>query len=239
MKKILKIVMMAAMFGGALPMAAKAVETSYKFEKGRVLDVLYLIRKDNPREVFQRYFKEVGPYALELGYKPLDGINVVGKPTTGNIYPDVVAFGSWPGGFKERAAHLKKLMKQVPDLHSRRMDLWPLFNMTWYEMKEDVTLTLDSEKYYVLTAYWQENKSAFQGFEGMHKSALAKAGAKVVLELTDGQSPYSYMHNPELMLISEWENEAAFKAFHAKNSATNRRAVKHVIEFPVQSIVRN
>ncbi len=239
MRKILTLMTAAVMFSGLISAAGTAVETSYKFEKGRVLDILYLVRKDNPREAYQKYFKEVGPFAIELGYKPLGGLSVVGKPTTGNMYPDVIAFGSWPGDFEDRANHLKTLMKQVPDLHSRRMDLWSLFNMSWYEVKEDITLTVDSEKYYVLSAYWQENETAFERFQEMHKQATLSAGAKIVLELTDGQSPFSYMHKPELVWISEWDSEEAFKALHAKNSGLNLKAVKHVTEFPINRIIRN
>ncbi|MEX0300042.1 MAG: hypothetical protein AB3N28_13300 [Kordiimonas sp.] len=238
-RKILTMIVAAAMFGNVVSVAAKAVETSFKFEKGRVLDILYLIRKDNPREAYQRYFKEVGPFAIELGYKPLSGLSVVGKPTTGNIYPDVVAFGTWPGDFEDRASHLKTLMKQVPDLHSRRMDLWSSFNMSWYELTEDITLTIDSEKYYVLSAYWQENEAAFKRFVKAYKSAAASAGGEVVLELTDGQSPFSYMHKPELVLISEWESEQVFKEFHARNAELNHKALKHATEFPINRLVRN
>lgn len=239
MRKILAIIIAAAMFGSVVPVAATAVETSYKFEKGRVLDILYLIRKDNPREAYQRYFNEVGPFAIELGYKPLGGLNVVGKPTIGNIYPDVVAFGSWPGDFEDRANHLKTLMKQVPDLHSRRMDLWSSFNMSWYEVKKDITLTVDSEKYYVLSAYWQESEASFKRFVKAQKRAAASAGGEIVLDLTDGQSPFSYMHKPDLVLISEWDSEQAFRAFQVKNTELDHKALKHATEFPINRLVRN
>ncbi|MEO1367092.1 MAG: hypothetical protein AAFX50_07915, partial [Acidobacteriota bacterium] len=62
------------------------------------------------------------------------------------------------------------------------------------------------------------------------KRGAAGAGGQVVLELQDGWSPFGYRYDPDYLAITEWEDAASYKAFHA-GLAFDTAVVEHVDEF--------
>lgn len=235
MNKLLKTFLVTASMLTVVPSVAQAEETLYTYNKGQVIDFLFLTRRPNSDDALQQYFKAVIPTATELGYKPQKSFAVAGKPTQGNIYPDFIAVGAWPGDFEDRHDFHVRLRELVPGTHSRRMDIWSALYMTNYELREDISFTLDSDKHYVLTAYWQEDAAKFKAFTSSFLKETEKAGGTVTLSLTDGRSPLGYAYDPDLMVISEWEDEAAFDAFLEVNKAMDHDGVRHVNQFPVRA----
>ena len=206
---------------------------TFSFAKDQVLDILYLTRHPDTGAALQDYFKSVGPIARKLNYAPHGGLGVSGKPQQGNLYPGVVAFGTWPGDFSDRDAAYGRLLEEAPDLHSRRMGIWSSFNMTQYELSEDITLTMDKAKHYVLTAYWLEDTAKLQDFQAELLGVVKGTAGNSKLVLTGGRSPFQYAYTPDLMLISEWDNVLDAARFADASKELNARGVKHVNQFPV------
>ncbi len=206
---------------------------TYTFDKGQVLDVLYLTRRPDTGAALQDYFKTAGPIARKLKYTPHGAIRVASKPSQGNLYPDVVAFGTWPGGFADRDSAYRRLLTELPDLQSRRMDIWSSFNMTQYELNEDVVLTMDKAKHYMLTAYWLEDASTLDAFEASFIEALQATSGTSKMLLTGGRSPFGYAFTPDLVVISEWDNILDQAKFVDASKRLNTLGVSHVNQFPV------
>lgn len=206
---------------------------TFTFDKGQVLDVLYLIRRPDTGAALQDYFKEIGPVARKLNYTPHGGLGVSGKPAQGNFMPDVVAFGTWPGDFSDRDAAYGRLLEEAPDLHSRRMDIWSSFNMTQYELGEDISLTMGKAKHYVLTAYWLEDAGNLDAFQAMLMETLSATSGTAKMVLTGGRSPFGYAFTPDLVVFSEWDNVLDAAKFTGASKALNSHGVVHVNQFPV------
>lgn len=235
MKNLLSLFLGMTLVFGAATSGAVATDKEYSFKKGQVIDFLYLIRRPNSDAALQAYFKAAIPIARELGYKPLSSFVVSGKPTQGNLYPENIAVGAWPGDFSDRQKALTKLMAAVPDLHAQRMDIWSSFNMSLYEITESLNFTLFSDKYYVLTAYWQKDARAFGDFKREFVNHTEQMGGTIKLVLEDGRSPFGYEHNPDYLMVSEWQDKAAFDRFLKVNLAMDHAGVKQVNQFPVRA----
>lgn len=206
---------------------------TFSFAKDQVLDILYLTRHPDSDAAIQDYFKNLIPVARKLNYTSHGGLGVSGKPQQGNLYPGVVAFGTWPGDFSDRDAAYKRLLEEAPDLHSRRMDIWSSFNMTQYELSEDITLTMDKAKHYVLTAYWLDDTAKLGDFQAALLDVVKGTTGTSKLVLTGGRSPFQYAYTPDLMVISEWDNVLDAARFTDASKELNARGVKHVNQFPV------
>ncbi|MBO6504889.1 MAG: hypothetical protein JJ850_05810 [Kordiimonadaceae bacterium] len=212
--------------------AAQDTKT-FTFNKGQVLDVLYLIRRPDTGAALQEYFKTVGPVAQKLNYTPHGAVRVAGKPPQGNFAPDVVVFGTWPGDFEDRDRVYQQLLAEHPDLQSRRMDIWSSFNMTQYEVSKDITLSMDKAKHYVLTAYWLEDASDLSAFQKRFMETLSATSGTSKMLLTAGRSPFGYAFTPDLMVISEWDNVLDAARFTDASKELNAHGVAHVNQFPV------
>ncbi len=203
---------------------------SLVIKKDRVIDFLFLNNKENAQQHLKNYFSTVIPAANKLGYQPVYSFSIKRKPIRGNYHPDNLAIGSWPGGFKERREGLEKLMVQFPDLHARRFDIWSTFNMTNYAIKEDIVAPLSPDNIYVLSAYWKNEQQSFDDFRKNQMERIQKSGGKVILKLEDGRSPFGYLYNPELTIITEWPSQKAFDQFHSKYLHLDQKSIKHANE---------
>lgn len=233
MKKLLTLAATCVWLLAPTTTAAAQDTKTYSFEKGQVLDVLYLIRRPNTQAALQDYFKTAGPIARRLNYTPHGAVRVSGKPQQGNFSPDVVAFGTWPGDFSDRDDAYRQLLAELPDLQSRRMNIWSNFNMTQYEIEVDISLTMDKAKHYLLTAYWLENEDELEAFQAAFMATLSDTSGTGKMVLTSGRSPFGYAFTPDLMVISEWDNVLDVEKFTDASKALNARGVRHVNQFPV------
>jgi len=215
------------------PLLADEGEKTFTFAKGQVLDVLYLTRRPNTDEALQTYFKTLGPIARKLKYTPLGAVRVAGKPSQGNLYPNVVAFGSWPGDFADRDEAYRNLLLEEPDLQGRRMDIWSSFNMTQYEVREDIILTMDKAKHYVWTAYWLKDAGDLRAFQKAFMDTLEATSGRSKMVLAGGRSPFGYEFEPHLVVVAEWDSILDAAKFTDASKALNARGVRHVTQFPV------
>jgi len=111
-------------------------------KKGQAFDIILLNNDPKAKDALQDYFKRAYPLAQADGYVPGSGFGIIGTPTMGNYRPEVLATGTWPS-IAARVEALKKLETGMSDFHEMRRKVWPSFNMTYYEVKEDISFTTD------------------------------------------------------------------------------------------------
>lgn len=213
-------------------MAAQETKKSFNFKKGQVLDIIFLNQKPDKDNLLQEYFKLVFPVAQKNGYNPQSGVSIE-KYTQGNYHPQSMVFGYW-NTFDSRSEFLSEIRNTVPDFHKRRSDLWSTFALTYWELQNDLSFEINSDKYNVVTAYWRKDGESLVKFKSAWSQKVKQLGGNITVELTNGASPFGYYYNPDYLVITEWENEAAFKTFYKANLNMDHKAVKHVNQFILQ-----
>jgi len=181
----------------------------------------------------QDYFKRASPIAQANGYASGGGFGIAGTPTQGNYHPEVMAIGTWPS-VDQRLAGVIALETEMTDFHEMRRKIWPTFNLTYYEMEEDVSFTIDPEKYYVVTMFWAKKKGPFAKFKSRWEATQFRNGGRQLITLMEGASPFGYHFNPDYFTLIEWESEAAFRAALAEDDKLDRSGVRHLNQFPIK-----
>ncbi|MBQ0734876.1 hypothetical protein [Aquimarina celericrescens] len=202
---------------------------SYNLKKGEILDILLLTTKPESEKAFKKYRETAFPIASKRTYQPLPGFKIE-QTLQGNIQPTSFIVGKW-NDLKNRKQFIAEIEGIVPDFHEQRRNIWSLFNLTYYEMPKDVSFEIDRSKYNVATSYWKKDMVSFKNFTELWLQKSTAKGGKKILELSNGKSPLGYYHNPEVLIITQWENKAAFDAFYKENLKMNHNGVLHVNQF--------
>jgi len=231
MKPIFGLIILAALILSPSDTNAQDTKVTYTFEKGHVIDFLMLTRKADSGPALQDYFKTVFPAAQALKFKNIGGLSIPRKPIEGNIHPEVLALGTWPGDFDDREAVLERLLKAVPDLRSRRLDIWSSFYMSNYEIDETISFDLYHDKIQVLTSYWSNNTTGFDNFKSAYLKKINQYGGDIKLNLKDPRSPFGYDYTPDFTTLTEWDSQEAFVAFLDASNLMNRDSIKQVHQF--------
>ena len=206
--------------------------TAIALQKGQVFDVLPLKLNKNADSLSMRKYlnDSILPKAIKLGYIPIANLPVKKHAIQGNYTPDVLVLGAWKSKTSLDAI-MKQLETEFSDFHSLRREIWTVFYNTHYELKEDLKVTFLSDKFYVATAYWKNTSSNFKHFKSNTATNIKSNNGKVVLELTEGNSPYGYYYNPDYFFISEWNNKADFEQFLKENQVIEKQNLKHINQF--------
>lgn len=223
------IVLMIA-FGSSL-LAQNSI-TEVKMRKGEVLDVLLLSPKADFETLFADYKETVFPIAAKLSYQ---SVTAFGIPETlqGNIQSRNFVLGRWDNlASKER--FLATVLDHVPDFHERRKKIWSTFQMAYFELEEDLNLRIDRSKYNVITALWQKDGKSFANRNQSWKRQLKKSGGRQLLELRGAHSPVLYWYQPDLIILTEWKDKAAYEAFLMEAPKLEDKSVKYINEFSIQ-----
>jgi len=208
---------------------AQSAIKSISAKKGEILDILLLNTKKGVEKNFEKYKKTAFPVAIKRTYQPLFGYGI-SETAQGNIQPTVIAFGKWKD-LKNREQFIKEIDGIVPDFHLQRRNIWSLFNLTYYELPNDISFSIDKTKYNVITSYWEKDAVAFKAFKKRWLQKSASNGGKNLLKLAKGKSPMGYYHNPDLLVITQWDSKEDFDAFYKQNLAMNHKGVLHVNQF--------
>lgn len=216
-------------------------KNSFTIKGEQVIDLLYLNDIPGNEQAKKQYFKDIGPVGRALGYKPLFAFFIKEKPVQGNYFPNVLAIAAWPGDMHNRMQLFDQLLKKVPDIHQRRFDVWSSFHMTNYYIENDLTLSFDDEKRYVIAGFWQHDNAQSKALMNSYQASVNKAGGQVMMALTGGSSPFGYMYNPDFTVITEWPNLASFERFSKANQQIQQqnKNIKHINELHLQLINRN
>ncbi len=205
---------------------------SFEFKKGEVLDIILLNQVENASELFKRYKETAFPVAFEYTYEPQPGFGI-SKLTLGTNKAQAFLFGKW-SSLEKREGFLENISKRVPDFHQQRRDLFPYFGLTYYEMTQDLKFSVNTSKYNVATALWNNPSKMDASFFKRWKSAVNEFGGKVVVILENGSSPLGYYYNADVLCIVEWQNENAFQAFTEKHPLSFYEPLRNVHQFVIQ-----
>ncbi|WP_108803288.1 hypothetical protein [Aquimarina sp. Aq107] len=227
--KLFKSLILTASCLFTLSLFAQSDIKSYNFKKGEILDILLLTTKPGTKKDFEKYKKTIFPVGIEKTYKPLPGFGI-SETTQGNIQPSNFIFGKWKD-LKNREEFIAQIEGIVPDFHVQRRNIWSLFNLTYYEMPQDISFKIDKNKYNVATSYWKKETTSFKKFKELWLQKSSANGGKKIIELTNGKSVVGYYHNPDLLVITQWESKAAFDSFYKENLKMNHKGILHVNQF--------
>ncbi|WP_299894337.1 hypothetical protein [uncultured Aquimarina sp.] len=202
---------------------------SFSFKKGEILDILLLTTKPDTKQNFERYKETIFPVGIKKTFQPLPGFKI-SKTIQGNIQPTSFILGKWKD-LKNREEFLSEIEGIVPDFHKQRRDLWSVFNLTYYEIPKDISFKIDKNKYTVATSYWKKDDIRFEKFINLWQQKTTSKGGTKILELTNGKSPLGYYHNPDLLVITQWNSKEEFDAFYKENLKMDHNGVLHVNQF--------
>ncbi len=225
--------LIAILLLSAIGLSAQSNIKTYNYKKGQVLDIIFLNTKPDAKEELDLYFKTAFPVATNYGYTGQGGLALPQSPIQGNYHPESMIFGYWKD-LNSREEFLAKIEETMPHFHQSRRNIWSSFNMTFWEMKEDFSFEVNSDKFNIVTAYWQKDASSFKRFKADWIKKSKAAGGREVLNLTNGDSPFGYYYNPDFFVITEWDNKADFDKFYQENLKMNHEGVKHVNQLIIQ-----
>ena len=181
---------------------------SYSLKKGQAFDILFLKTIEGSEETRKRYFDTAIPVAMKTGYGPLKGFKVK-APLKGDYAPESMILGSWPS-IQVREQFLADIEKEVPDFHSMRKEIWSTFDLTYWEIKEDLAFDVNTTKYNVVTSFWGD-KRYVKSFQRDWIGKSIKSGGKTIFVLEEGTSPKGYEYNPDFLILTQWDSEEAYQ----------------------------
>lgn len=228
--KITLIHLLCLIYG--MGMVAQDSITKYTLKKGEVLDVLFLIQKQEKDSLFKDYVRVAFHIAIEMGYKNLTSRQIT-KSTQGNIEPQNIVLAKWDNKvIRER--FIQEIETHVPDFHQRRRDIWSIFNLTYYEMPKDLSFAMEKDKLYTITAYWKKDENKFNAFISTFDKALKSFGGTHILELRNGVSPFMYHYRPDYFVITEWKDKNQFESFCQENLKMDPEGLLNVNQFIIE-----
>jgi len=204
---------------------------SYSYKKGEILDIMLLTMTPNSKEKFETYRQTIYPVGFEYSYQPQKGFKI-SRLTLGTHLPENLIFGKWESKQK-REGFLGNISKRVPNFHKQRRELFPYFDLTYYEVQKDLSFSINRNKYNVVTSFWKDNSKEFNKFIFNWEEKIKKAGGKIVLKLNKGNSPTGYVYNPDKFYIIEWKNQSVFELFAIAHSMTSYEDLKNVHQFKI------
>ncbi len=211
----------------------KAQTKTYEFKKGQSFDIILFNKLPEVEGTIEKYIKSAIPVAQKYGFMHQKGFKVTRMATQGNYRPETVVVGLWTD-FNKREEFITDITNEVPDFHEMRRSIWSSFFLTYWEVTEDKTVEVDSERFNVMTAYWEEDAKSFEKFKQGWKDNAKRSGGKIVLELEEGKSPVGYYYNPDHLTITSWESKESFEEFYKTNLEMNHTGVKHVNQFIIE-----
>lgn len=208
---------------------AKTIE----FKKGEVFDLIFLRQKEGSEKAFKTYFDKAIPIVKKHGYNSGLGFSIKENPMQGNYHPQTMVVAKW-NSLEDREKAMESLEKEKVDFHKLRREIWANFDMTYYELKNDLHFQVDPEMYNVVTAYWfRPNESGAEFVKDLYKTISARKG-KLLVNLANGESPYGYHYDPDLLIISSWKNKKAFEMFKSDEDALSHYTISHINQFQIK-----
>jgi len=198
-------------------------------QKGEVLDILLLSQHPDTEEALQSYFQTAFPVAKRMSYQPQPGFKIQ-SCAQGNHQPSLLILGKWEN-LEKREAFLTEILKEVPDFHERRREIWSYFGLRYFEIQADLTIEINREAYHAATAHWLTDATNPSNYLQEWLQTVKEMGGEVMCKLTNGKSPFGYQYAPDYFLLTSWENEAAFLAFQQSIQQLPMDNIQHINEF--------
>ncbi|WP_258101125.1 hypothetical protein [Marinoscillum pacificum] len=231
MKKIQQIMLSITLLSYVMSQAiAQEKVDTITLKKGEVFDILLLSRYPNTETDVKSYFETASPVARRMSYQPLPGWYNITKYTQGNHGPEKLILAKWDN-MATREAFLDHILNEVEDFHERRRKIWSYFGLRYYEMEEDISFEIHRDQFQVATAFWLEAGELSSDFYEKWLAEISSSGGQILIELSEGKSPFGYQYDPEYFVISSWENKNAFDAFQVKMKQLELDIIQHINEF--------
>ena len=215
----------------SIQLPAQSEIVSLEFEPGEVLDVLLVNRAPNVDELYTRYRETAFPVAFNYSFEVMSVMSskeiLLGTP---NI--NTFIFGKWDS-VERRESFLADIVGHVPDFHEQRGDVFSYFALTYYEIQEPLSFSVDRSKHIVATSFWNEDDDSRGEFEEQWNNEIVAHGGKVVLRLENGISPTGYYYNPDAFYIIEWENKLQYLEFASKFPMPAYEVLDNVHQFSI------
>lgn len=205
----------------------------YNLKKGQAFDIIFFNTNQEAKETLGKYFKSAIPVAQRNGYLPQKGFKIEQTPLQGNYWPETMIIGLWQD-YDKRVQFIDDIVKEVPDFHEMRREIWTSFNLTYWEVSQDYSFEVNPEKINVVTAYWSGDDEAFPKFRSEWLKQVEKSGGNKLIGFFKGSSPFGYEYNPDHLTITEWESKEAFDKFNEKIQAMDHKGVRHVNQFIIE-----
>ena len=202
------------------------------FKKGEVLDILLFNGKPEMGKLIPKYKETAFAFAVKMGYQP-QPLFKVAETTQGGYQPSSFIFGKWPS-VAARKKFLNEIVDNVPDFHDQRRAMWSTFFVSYYEIENDISFEIDSNKTVVATHLWKQNSVDFSTFQEEWLKEAKSQGAKVILELRNPRSAVGYLYKPDYTVLLEWNDRASFDAFTEKNKEMERQEIRNINQFVIQ-----
>lgn len=207
-----------------------AKTSNLTFKKDQVADFLFLTDREDGKPLKKQYFADIGPAAVAMGYQNTTAFRITRNPVSGQYIPRVLAIASWPGDWQQRQAFFSQLVEEKPDIAERRFAIWSTFNMSNYEITEDIDVAFDADKVYVFGAYWQSDAKDFTELSDDMLTDIEQAGGKVLFNYADAQSLFGYVEAPDLTMITEWQSQQDFDQYYKDRGTKLAQAMKYSSE---------
>lgn len=229
MKQTKLMLVFAALLLCGIMVNAQTKTKKWDFKKGEVLDILLFNGKPELPKLFPRYKETAFDFAVEKGYQPQPFL-AVAETTQGGYQPDTYVIAKWTD-LASRKNFLNEIMAKVPDFHEQRRAMWSSFNLAYYVMTKDISFEVNPDKMLVATSYWKDDTGTFINFKQEWLKKAKNNGGKVLLELNDPMSTVGYMYKPDFIVLTEWNDRAAFDAFTKESAKMGEKGIENVNQF--------
>ncbi|MEQ9266366.1 MAG: hypothetical protein RLN81_14145 [Balneolaceae bacterium] len=229
--KSLLLIIIIALFTGSEAYAQNSIK-SFEYKKGEVLDILLARLAPDSEELYSRYRRTAFPVAFEYTFELMPVFSIT-ELTLGNNFPTTFVFGKW-SSLEKREGFLADIVDRVPDFHEQRRNTFTYIGLTYYEIPQDITITIDTDKVNIATAFWKNENQNFSAFISDWTEEVIKYGGKVILELEEGKSPTGFYYNPDAFYLIQWESKVAFDAFAKANPLAEYETLKNVHQLRIQ-----
>lgn len=229
MKNLLSVTLIPLLIGCLVQISVgQSTIDTIKLNRGEILDLLLISQNPNTNEELKSYFKTALPIGQRMTFKSLPSFKVTNH-IQGNHKPELVILGKW-NDLEIREKFLTEVVKEVPDFDLRRRTIWSYFGLRYYEIKKNITFTIDRNKYHVASAFWFTSTNKSSTYLKKWKKEVVKSGGKFLLDLKGGKSPFGYQYNPEHFFITSWESETAFQNFKEKLKSSKLDNIEQINE---------
>jgi hypothetical protein len=206
----------------------QAADYTLALQKGETFCFVSATEMSNVDEsVIGRYFSEVFPLATKYGMQDRGAFDIV--KTINSDYPaKFQSFFTFPS-----PQHKRDFSKEAtwPELRELRTIAWDNLRILDYDVMEDVTIEMDSDKVYVMVWVWTK-PDRFDDFVKIKDSLLAlevENGSRIVAQFdADKNNPAYYTlgveQAPDFVMLTEWDTIEQY------DKSRNSAAVAHTLK---------
>ena len=211
----------ALSFTTLLSSSASAATLSHVFKQGEVMCLVSSINQENNADLKSAYFQGVFPVAKQLGFEFIVNL-YVDKQLAGDHAAPAFSLIKLPSTQAKIDINGKHLA-EWGHFRKQRPHVWKELVAREYELKRDLTLDLDDEKYYQVETFWvqQDRDLEFVQFRNDVEATIGQYHGEVLYK-AGLPSDYETLGNnraPSHMVITEWQSKIAFEKFSKQKQA--------------------